>query len=90
MFAGWGNCHGAQVIEHLTQENRVLLEQLGSGRLRLTDAERCRLATKQRDPGRRVLARIATIVTRDTLLRRRRMRRECLVPTKTRIYPVDY
>ncbi len=36
-FAGWANRHQAQVIDYLIEENRVLKEQLGKERLRLTD-----------------------------------------------------
>ena len=68
-FAGWVNRHQAQIIEYLVQENRVLKEQLGDRRLRLTDDQRRRLAAKGKILGRRVLARIATIVTPDTILR---------------------
>ncbi len=51
------------------EENRVLKEQLGGRRLRLTDNQRRRLAAKGKILGRRVLARIATVVTPDTILR---------------------
>ena len=68
-FAGWVNRHQAQVIEYLVEENRVLKEQIGKRRLRLTDDQRRRLAAKGRILGRRVLARVATIVTPDTILR---------------------
>ena len=68
-FAGWVNRHQAQVIEYLVEENRVLKEQLGGRRLRLTDDQRRRLAARGKILGRRVLARIATIVTPDTILR---------------------
>jgi putative transposase len=68
-FAGWVNRHQAQSIEYLIEENRVLKEQLGKKRLRLTDDQRRRLAAKRRVLGRRVLASIATIVTPDTILR---------------------
>ncbi len=68
-FAGWVNRHQDQVIEYLVEENRVLKEQLGGRRLRLTDDQRRRLAAKGKILGRRVLARIATIVTPDTILR---------------------
>lgn len=39
-FAGWANRHQAQAIEYLIEENRVLKEQLGGKRLRLTDDPR--------------------------------------------------
>ncbi len=68
-FAGWVNRHHAQVIEYLVEENRALKEQLGGRRLRLTDDQRRRLAAKGKILGRRILARIATIVMPDTILR---------------------
>ena len=68
-FAGWVNRHQAQAIDYLIEENRVLREQLGKKRLRLTDEQRRRLAAKGKTLGRRLLARIATIVTPDTILR---------------------
>lgn len=68
-FAGWVNRHQAHAIDYLIEENRVLKEQLGNKRLRLTDDQRRRLAAKGKILGRRVLASIATIVTPDTILR---------------------
>ena len=62
-FAGWVNRHQAQAIEYLVEENRVLKEQLGNKRLRLTDDQRRRLAAKGHALGRRLLAQVATIVT---------------------------
>jgi hypothetical protein len=35
--AGWMNQHQLQVIDYLGEENRVLREQLGGRRLRLSD-----------------------------------------------------
>src|SRR4051794_16972693 len=57
------------MIEYLREENRVLREQLGDRRLRLTDDQRCRLAARAKGLGRKVLAELATIVTPETLLR---------------------
>ncbi len=68
-LAGWVNRHQQQVIEYLVEENRILRGQLTGRRLRLTDAERRRLATKGRRLGRRLLSQVATIVTPDTILR---------------------
>ena len=67
--AGWMNHHQLQMIEYLREENRVLREQLGERRLRLTDDQRRRLAAKAKGLGRKLLAQIATIVTPETLLR---------------------
>ena len=45
-FAGWVNRHQAEAMDYLIEENRVLKEQLGKKRLRLTDDQRRRLAAK--------------------------------------------
>jgi putative transposase len=68
-FAGWINRHQQDVIDYLVEENRVLREQLDGQRLRLTDDQRRRLAAKGHRLGRRLLERVATIVTPDTILR---------------------
>ena len=57
------------MIDDLKEENRVLLEQLGTRRLRFTDDQRRRLAEKGRVLGRRVLDELAGLVTPDTILR---------------------
>src|ERR1044071_3729575 len=46
VLAGWMNQRQQNVIEYLREENRVLREQLGERRLRLTDDQRRRLAVK--------------------------------------------
>jgi putative transposase len=69
VLAGWINEHQQSAIEYLREENRVLKEQLGGKRLRLTDDQRRRLASKGKKLGRRVLAELASIVTPDTILR---------------------
>src|SRR3954449_12042759 len=66
--AGWMNQHQQQMIEYLREENRVLREQLGGRRLRLTDNQRRRLAARAKGLGRKLLAEVATIVTPETLL----------------------
>jgi len=68
-FAGWVNRHQARVIDYLVEENRVLSDQLRGRRLRLSDDQRRRLAAKGVGIGRSVLAKVATIVTPDTILR---------------------
>ncbi|MEO0478722.1 MAG: integrase core domain-containing protein [Planctomycetota bacterium] len=68
-FGGWVNRHQADAIAYLIEENRVLKEQLGGRRPRLTDDQRRRLAAKGQRLGRPALFRIATIVTPDTILR---------------------
>ena len=66
-FAGWMNQRQQLVIEYLQEEIRVLQEQLGK-RPRFNDDQRRRLASKAKPIGRKVLARLASIVTPDTLL----------------------
>jgi len=41
-LAGWINRHQPAAIDFLREENRVLLEQLGGRRIRLTDDQRSR------------------------------------------------
>jgi hypothetical protein len=67
-LAGWMNQRQLHVIDYLGEENRVLREQVGERRLRLSDDQRCRLAAKAKRLGRTILEEIATIVTPDTLL----------------------
>ena len=56
------------MIAYLREENRVLREQLGPGRLRFTDSQRRRLAAKARPLPHRSLRDVATLVTPETLL----------------------
>ena len=67
-MAGWMNQHQQQVVEYLLEENRVLREQIGSRRMRFNDNQRRRLAVKANRLGRKLLVRVATIVTPETLL----------------------
>jgi putative transposase len=69
VFAGWVNREQEAVIAYLREENAVLREQLGKRRLRLTNAQRRRMAVKGRALGRKVLAGVAGIVAPDTILR---------------------
>jgi transposase-like protein len=62
------NQHQHHVINYLTEENRVLREQIGARRIRFSDDQRRRLAAKAKKLGRKVLAQVATIVTPETLL----------------------
>ncbi len=66
-FAGWMNRRQQLVIEYLQEEIRVLREQLGT-RPRFNENQRRRLAAKGKPIGRKGLARLAGIVTPDTLL----------------------
>ncbi len=50
-FAGWVNREQAQVVAYLVEENRVLKEQLGGRRPRLTnDQRRCCRRRRPTDP----------------------------------------
>ena len=69
VLAGWVNRRQQAVIAYLIAENRVLREQLGDRRLRLTDHQRRRLAVRGKVLGRRKLEEVACIVTPDTILR---------------------
>jgi len=68
-LAGWIGRQQDAVIEYLREENRVLKQQLGRRRLRLTDDQRRRLAVRGKAIGRRALAEGASLVTPDTILR---------------------
>jgi hypothetical protein len=68
-MAGWITRQQDAVFEYLQEENRVLEQQLGHKRLRLTDDQRRRLAVRGRAIGRRALAEVASLVTPDTILR---------------------
>ena len=50
--AGGVNRHQEDVIDYLREENRVIREQLGPRPLRLTDAQRRRLAVRGQKLGR--------------------------------------
>jgi len=63
-----GQSGPAAIISYLQEGVRVLREQLGSKRLRLTNDQRRRLAAKGKLLGRRVLREFVTIVSADTIL----------------------
>ena len=67
-LAGWMNQRQQLVVYFLLAENRILKQQLGRKRLRLTDEQRRLLAVKGRALGRKVLNEVATIVTPDTIM----------------------
>ena len=69
VLTGWLERREQDAIAYLIEENRFLRRQLGERRLRLTDADRRRLAVRVHRVGRATLREIATIVTPDTLLR---------------------
>ena len=68
-FAGWVNRHQDDLIAYLREENRVLREHLGPRPLRLTDAQRRRLAVRGQKLGRKGLTQVAGIATPETILR---------------------
>ncbi len=68
-ISGWVNREQQRTVEYLVEENRVLKEQFKGRKLRLTDDQRRRLAAKRKQLGRRLLNRVATIVTPDTIMR---------------------
>ena len=70
--SGWVNWRQLATLEYHQEENRVLRELLGSKDLRLTDAQRRRVATKGNAIGRARLKELGTIVTPDTTLGRYR------------------
>ena len=67
--AGWLNRRQEDAIEYLRAEDHVLQEMLGRRRIRFCAAQRSRLAVRGKRLGRKVLARLAGIVTPDTILR---------------------
>jgi putative transposase len=58
-----------QEVDYLLAENRVLRERLGRKKLRMTVAERRRLAVLGKQMGRKALAKVATIARPETILR---------------------
>ena len=68
-MAGWLNRQQEDLIGYLREENRVLREQLGSKRIRFTDAQRRQLAVRGKRLELQAMAQVAGIVTPDTMLR---------------------
>jgi len=68
-LAGWLNQQQQDIVAYLSEENRVLREQLKGKRLRFTDDQRRRLAAKGKALGSKVLREVCTLVTPETLLR---------------------
>ena len=58
-----------QQVDYLMAENRILKEKLGDRKLDLTNADRRRLAVLGKELGRKLLAKVATLATADTILR---------------------
>ena len=69
LVAGWVHRRQLAAIDYLREENRVLRQQLGDRRLRLTDHDRRRLAIRGRRLGHKLLAEVAGIVSPDTIVR---------------------
>ena len=82
VLAGWLNERQQSAVEFLREENRVLRQQLGRKRIRLTDDQRRRLALKGQKLGRHLSPGIATIVAADMS---RRCHRDPIAPGPTRV-----
>ena len=67
--SGWLNRYQQRILDYVKEENRILKEQLGGRRPRLTDDQRRRLAVKGQALGRKILTEYASLVTPDTILR---------------------
>jgi putative transposase len=68
-LAVWFGRFLQQQIDYLVAENQILKEKLGDRKLKLTDADRRRLAVLGKELGRKLLAKVATIAAPDTILR---------------------
>ena len=69
VLTGWLERREREAVAYLIEEDRLLRRQLGTGRPRLTDDDRRRLAARAYRVDRAALQEIATIATPDTLLR---------------------
>jgi hypothetical protein len=69
VLTGWLDRREREAVAYLVEENRLLRRQLGGRRLRFTEDDRRRLATRAYRLGRAAVREIATIATPDTLLR---------------------
>jgi hypothetical protein len=67
-LAGWLNQQQQDIVAYLSEENRVLREQLGGKRIRFTDDQRRRLAAKGKALGSKVLREVCTLVTPEAVL----------------------
>ena len=65
----WLGRHQQLVIEYQREEIGMLRAKMGSQPVRLTDAERRRLAVLGKGLGRKALGKVATLATPDTILR---------------------
>ena len=69
LVANWLARQQGEAVEYLRAENRVLRGRLSPKRMRFTDAQRRLLAEKGRPLGRRRLAEVASLATRETIMR---------------------
>jgi transposase InsO family protein len=67
-LSGWVNRHQLRVIDYLIEENRILKGKYHGKRIRFTDNERRRLAVKGKALGRKLLGKVASIASPDTIL----------------------
>ena len=77
ILAGWLNKHQQDVIEYLKEENHMLRGKLKGKRPRSTDDERRRLAAEGGMLSRKLLGKVACIVTPETILRWHRTLIDC-------------
>jgi hypothetical protein len=66
LLAGCLNREQQKILDYLQEENRVLGERLGE-RLHLSDEQRCRLAAKAKELGRKLLEEVAIPAVDDAL-----------------------
>lgn len=69
VLAGWVNRQQQDVFEYLLVENRILRQKIGKKRILLTDQQRRLLAVKGKILGRKMLEKVASIGTPETILR---------------------
>ena len=67
-LSGWMNRHQQKVIDYLIEENRILKGKFCGKRIRFTDNERRRLAVKAKALGRKLLEKVASVASPDTIL----------------------
>ena len=68
MLAGWINRQQTDIIEYLTEENKILREKLDKKRILLNDSQRRRLAILGKKLGRKTLGQFCTAFSPDTVL----------------------
>ena len=67
-LASWFNRQQQEVIEYLRTENAVLKAKFGTKRILLNNDQRRRLAVKGKILGRKVLYKVGTLFTPETIL----------------------